>query len=321
MKKLILKSIVYIFLILLFVEASIRLFHLYTEDPPRFIDDLGVEKRVPGHTGYAVTGNRNQNYSEFNINKSGFNSYREFTPTANKFEIAIVGDSFIEGFHQDYFDSTGKKIENLIPNSEVYEYGYSGYDLANQMHLIDAYKNDFDLIDEIVIYLNYKDDLNRGNYEPNHDRIKMLSSIPFKIRDNIKILAYGLKIGIFAPLQNLVSGKTSNKPEKTKKNKEQEAIDLEQQKVKDLELIENFKSLIKQYGFDKSKTSLLLDSSKTSQLFLDFCSENNINIIDFHKNFENSKTSPTLIYDEHWNNHGRDIIAKTISDYIKTKRN
>lgn len=320
MGKFILKFGIYIFLILVIVEVLVRVLHLYTEDPPRFIDELGVEKRVPGHNGYAVTGNRNQNFSNFNINEAGFNSYREFEPTANKFEIALIGDSFIEGFHQDFYDSTGKKIEDRVENSEVYEYGYAGYDLANQMHLIDAYKEDFKLIDEIIIYLNYESDLERGEYEPNYGRIKMLNSTAFKIRDNIKILAYGSKIGILEPIKRMVSGKAfeDTKPKGYQTN-EIETVDDEKQNLIDLQRIANFKSLIKLYGFNKKKTAILLDSRKTSQRFLDFCKQNNIVYIDFADNFRNSKKSTTLIYDWHWNNNGRELIAKTISDYINRK--
>ncbi|WP_178989415.1 hypothetical protein [Winogradskyella schleiferi] len=321
MKKFILKTILYIVLILAIVEVVVGVFHLYTEDPPRFIDEFGVEKRVPGNTGYAVTGNRNQNYSRFSINKAGFNSHREFTPTIDKFEIALIGDSFIEGFHQDFDDSTGKKIEDRIPNSEVYEYGYSGYDLANQMHLIKAYRKDFDLIDEIIIYLNYESDLDRAVYEPNYDRLKLVNSTPFKIRDNIKILAYGSKIGILEPLKRMVSGKAFEEPKNGYQTNEIEAIDESKQKTIDLQRIENFKSLINLYGFNKSKTSLLLDSRKTSSRFLDYCEANHINVIDFADNMKNSKKATTLIYDWHWNNHGRDLIATTIADYIKSKRN
>lgn len=321
MKKLFLKTIVYIVLILLIVEIVVRAFHLYTEDPPRFIDEFGVEKRVPDHEGYAVTGNRNQNYSKFSINKAGFNSHREFLPTADKFEIAIIGDSFIEGFHQDFYDSTGKKIENKVPNSEVYEYGYAGYDLANQMHLINAYQSDFDLIDEIILYLNYESDLERGVYEPNYGRIKMLKSTPFKIRDNIKILAYGSKIGVLEPLKRLVSGKSFEAPKNGYQTNEVASVDEDEQRAVDLQRIENFKSLINRYGFDKAKTSILLDSRKTSQRFLDFCTTNGIAIIDFADNFKKSKKATTLIYDWHWNSHGRSIIASTIADYINTKRN
>ena len=320
MKKFIVKTVIYIALILLIVEIMVRVFHLYTEDPPRYIDEFGVEKRVPGYTGYAVTGNRNQNYSRFNINNSGFNSHREFTPTKDKFEIALIGDSFIEGFHQDYYDSTGKKIEDRVPDCEVYEYGYAGYDLANQMHLIKAYKKDFDLIDEIIIYLNYESDLDRGVYEPNYDRIKMLVSTPFKIRDNIKILAYGSKIGILEPLKRMVSGKVFEEPENAYKTNEMKTIDDAQQKTIDLQRIENFKSLINLYGFDKNKTTILLDLRKTSQRFIDYCIANNITYIDFGDNFKKSRRGTNLIYDKHWNNHGRDIIALTIADYINTKR-
>jgi hypothetical protein len=320
MKKLFLKTLVYLVLILLIVEIVVRVFHLYTEDPPRFIDEFGVEKRVPDNMGYAVTGNRNQNYSRFNINKAGFNSHREFLPSEDKFEIALIGDSFIEGFHQDFYDSTGKKIENEVPNSEVYEYGYAGYDLANQIHLIKAYKSDFDLIDEIVIYLNYESDLERGFYEPNYGRIKMLASTPFKIRDNIKILAYGSKIGILEPIKRLVSGKAFEEPKDGYQTNEIETVKETEQKTIDLQRIENFKSLIKRYGFDKSKTSILLDSRKTSQQFLDYCTSNDIVVIDFAANFKSSKKATTLIYDWHWNNHGRDIIARTIADYINDKR-
>lgn len=109
MKKFILKTILYIFLILVSLELLVRVFHLHTQIPPSYIDEYGVEKRVPKHNGYAVTGNRNQNFSEYDINEFGYNSYRQFTPSKDKFEIAIIGDSFIEGFHQDYYNSIGKK--------------------------------------------------------------------------------------------------------------------------------------------------------------------------------------------------------------------
>ena len=58
-------------------------------------DEFDVEKSIPKQIGHAVTGNRRQNYSAFRINDFGFNSFREFTPTEDKIEIAIIGDSFI----------------------------------------------------------------------------------------------------------------------------------------------------------------------------------------------------------------------------------
>nr|WP_299172497.1 hypothetical protein [uncultured Allomuricauda sp.] len=310
MNKFLIRIAWYVFLILLTIEVLVRALHLYTEDPPRFIDELGVEKRVPGHNGFAVTGNRNQNFSEFKINAAGFNSHREFNPSKSKYEIALIGDSFIEGFHQDYYDSTGKKIEKKLDGTEVYEYGYAGYDIANQMHLIDAYRNEFDLIDEIIIYLNYESDLGRGEYEPNFGRIAMLSSTVFKIRDNIKLLAYGSKIGILEPIKKLFSSNAF----KNNGNINPDALNPDEQ------YLENFKSLVKLYGFDKCKTTILLDSRKTSKSFLEYLKENNFRHIDFAPKLEDTTKPVTLIYDRHWNNHGRELIAEFIADFIRRKR-
>ncbi|MGB7393872.1 MAG: hypothetical protein WA913_05730 [Pricia sp.] len=321
MKKFILKSLLYIFLILLLLEGIVRMFHLYTEDPPRFIDEKGVEKRVPDNTGYAVTGNRNQNFSEFHINKMGFNSHREFKPSAAGYEVALIGDSFIEGFHQDYDSSTGKRIEQKVDGIEVYEYGYAGYDFANQMHLVHAYAEDFELIDEIILYLNYDNDLGRAEYEPNHARIRMLSSTVFKIRDNIKLLAYGSKIGIIEPLKKLAQGGDAfgNEQDGYETNALDEEPEADRQE-EDEQRIANFRSLIDLYGFDKGKTALLLDSRKTSARFLNFLRRNDIRYIDFAERFKASQKPTNLIYDKHWNTNGRELIAEEVANYLKKIR-
>jgi len=310
MKKFLLKIPIYIIGILLLLELLVRVLHLYTEDPPRFIDESLVEKRVPGHQGYAVTGNRNQNFSKFNINEDGFNSHIEFQPSYESYEIAIIGDSFIEGFHQDYDKSIGVKIEALLDTVQVYQYGYAGYDLANQMHLINAYKEKFDRIDRIIIYLNYESDLGRGTYQPNYGRIKNLSSPIFKIRDNIKLLSYGSKIGILEPIKKLFAGsgfENNSDIDNTSGNLDEQYLS-------------NFKNLIAEYGFDSDKTSILLDSRTTSTTFLDYCYKNGFDIIDFSESFEKSDQPVTLIYDHHWNNHGRDLIAKSVAEhFLKTK--
>lgn len=173
MKKLILKCSIYFLITLIILEILVRIFHLAKDNPNRYLDEYNVEKWKPNQTGYSVTGNRNQNFSAYNINNSGYNSYREFEPTKDKFEIALVGDSFIQGFHQNYYHSIGKKIEETLPTIEVYEYGYAGYDYADQIHLIDQYKQTFNLIDKVIIYINFEDDLTRGTYKVIHDRLNL----------------------------------------------------------------------------------------------------------------------------------------------------
>ncbi len=316
MKNLFLKCLLYLLLVIIALEVLVRVFHLYTEVPIRYIDEFGVEKSLPNQTGYAVTGNRRQNHSEYRINDFGFNSFREFDPTKEKTEIALVGDSFIEGMHQDYDDSTGAKIEKKL-NGEVhvYEFGYAGYDLSNQLHLIDTYKEKFKFIDYIIIYLKYDEDLDNEVYTPNKERIALLSSPLFKIRDNFKLLSYCTKIGLLDPVKDLAIQLTDKN--KSNSNKNEKSI----QQEKDSVFLDNFKKLISFYGFDKNKSFFLLNSSDTPLGFLDYCKLNGINIIDYNEVFKKSSQPPILIYDQHWNNHGRELVAQVISEALRRKLN
>ena len=314
MRKLFIKSILYIVFIIITLEIIVRVFHLHTEVPIRYIDKFNVEKSLPNQTGHAVTGNRRQNYSEYKINNFGFNSFQEFTPSEEKIEVALIGDSFIEGFHQDYFDSTGKKIENKLKGVEIYEYGYGGYDLTNELFLVDAYKAHFKKIDHIILYLKYENDLKNSKYTPNHGRIALLKSKLFKIRDNIKLLSYASSIGIVDPIKNMAI-KLTNGKNQSKHKSESDILD------EDLENLKNFKALIETFGFDKNKMTFLLNINTTSPAFINYCIENEYQFIDFSEAFEKSDTPPTLIYDKHWNNQGRELIASEISSYLKLKLN
>lgn len=317
MKKLLKKMILYIALILISLEILIRMFHLTKDYPDRYVDEYGVEKWLPNQNGYSVTGNRRQNFSEYHINNFGYNSYREFKPSKEKVEIALVGDSFIEGFHQNYYNSLGKKIENRLEGVEVYEYGYAGYDFADQLHLISEYQEQFSLIDFVILGLKFDNDLTRGEYKVIQDRMVLESPLYKAIRE-VKLLVYLRSIGAFEIPKRLIDKiLTIGKP-KTNKLSNQENIKQKQQL--NATFIENFKSLVKTYGYDKSRFVLLLDSNETPNDFLLFLKKNHYKYIDFSLKLDESKRPTTLIYDKHWNNHGRTLIAEMIVDFIqKTK--
>lgn len=321
MKQLILKCGLYAIIIIILLELYVRVFHLSKDYPVRIVDAQRVEKWQPNQNGYAVTGNRRQNFSEYRINSSGFNSYHEFNPTADKFELALVGDSFIEGFHQNYYNSIGKKIENTLKGVEVYEYGYAGYDFADQIHLIHAYKDDFELIDCVVLNLKFENDLMRGTYDVIPDRMKFESPLYRNLR-NIKLLTYAQNIGALDPIKklpgkiiNALSGQEEalSKSEISKTPKQTEEI------LRNQKYLNNFVQLVTTYGYDKDKNILLLDATKTPSLFLDYLSNNQYKYIDYSKILQASKKPTNLVYDMHWNNHGRTLIAKAIVDYVVTK--
>lgn len=317
MKKLFLKCFVYVILIVLALEVYVRIFHLTKDYPSRYIDEYGVEKWMPNQSGYSVTGNRRQNFSEYNINNSGFNSYREYNPTRDKTEIALVGDSFIEGFHQNYNNSIGKKIENIIKDIDVYEFGYAGYDFADQLHLVYSYQEKFKLIDHVVFGLKFENDLTRPEYNIVQDRVRLESSLYKNLR-KVKILVYIQNIGIVDPIKQapskFISFFKGNKNQKKVVTRKEELL---KEEVEHKEYLKNFKSLIDIYGYDKSRFTLLIDKEKTPQVFLEYLGNNNFRYIDFSKDMKASKNPTNLIYDKHWNNNGRKIIASLIADYIK----
>jgi hypothetical protein len=313
MKKLFLKLLIYSVLILFFLELLIRVFHLTKDYPVRYVDDYGVEKWAPNQEGYSVTGIRRQNFSKYHINAFGYNSYREFKPTKDNFEIALVGDSFVEGFHQNYYNSTGKKVENKLKGIEVYEFGYAGYDFADQLHLIHQYKKTFDLIDCVILGLKFENDLTRGEYGVLEERMKLESPLYRSLRQ-IKLLVYLQNIGAFDAARELTKKILSP----GNKNIKQDSINAENIiRVRNERCLNNFESLINQYGFDKNRFVFLIDKEQTPKMFLKYLDDNSFKYIDFSEILKQSKKPTTLIYDMHWNNHGRDLIAGLIAHYIK----
>ncbi|TNJ46480.1 hypothetical protein KFZ70_13690 [Tamlana fucoidanivorans] len=313
MKKLVLKGCLYFVFILVSLEVLVRVLHLYDDVPLLYIDDFGVQKTVPGQTGFAVTGNRRQNFAEYRINKFGYNSYREFKPSKEKIEIALIGDSFIEGFNQHYYNSTGKKVEDRLKDVEVYEYGRGGYDMADQLHLMQAYKKDFDLIDYVVIYIKFENDLQRSEYLPEYDYIALKHTLKFKVKRHIKLLKYANSIGLFDGFRDIRARLSTHKWSRKGKEINED--------TRNKTYLENFRTLVKTFGFNKDKIVFLLDKRRTSNLFLNYCDEMGYTYLDFGMPFEKAKRPPILIYDKHWNNLGRTIVADVIADYFKARLN
>ncbi|PKB44666.1 hypothetical protein AX016_2887 [Cellulophaga sp. RHA19] len=311
MKRAILKSILYAVILLLSLELLVRVFHLHNDRPQRYLDEYGVEKWVPNQKGYSVTGNRRQNVGEYRINNFGFNSvYDNYTVSKDSIEVAIIGDSFIEGFHQDYTKSISRKVEKKLPNIKVLEFGYSGYHLAEEFNLIASYKHLFKDIDRVVIYMRFTDDLITGEYAVS-SRLSLDTPMNRLLKKS-KLIVYAKDIGAFDPVKNAVES-TVNFIKKVKPNDNIEVH-------KDSIYLANFKKLVKTYNYDKEKNVLLLDYSLCSSEFLSYLKQNNFKTINFNEAFKKSSSPKTLIYDQHWNNLGREIIADEIVDYIKNEK-
>ncbi|SMP19751.1 hypothetical protein SAMN06265375_10387 [Muriicola jejuensis] len=304
--------------ILCLLEILVRVFHLYKDTPSRMIDDYGVEKWVPNQTGYCVTGNRRQNVGKYRINSSGFNSYREFEPTEYNFELALIGDSFIEGFHQDYDKSIGKILESKLPGVIVYEFGYAGYDLASEFHLLNTYDSIFNKIDKIVIYLDYPDDLKRDNYSVSRERLRLESGV-FRMMKQSKLLVYTQNIGLLGvPINSLSYLKTMISkilmPDK-------HTIPSEMISVRSNEDIHfrNFKMLWETQANSKEKIMFLIDRASFPKSLQLYFQTQKIQVIDYGIPFEYAEKPVTLIYDQHWNSYGRELVSQAIADQVNLR--
>ncbi|WP_435625400.1 hypothetical protein [Flagellimonas sp.] len=315
MKKFILKSFFYVLLIFLALELVVRVFHLYFQYPVSTINERKVELYYPGQKGYFATGNRRMNLVQYRINDSGFNSYREYNPSQDSIEIAIVGDSFIEGFHQDYFNSLGAKIERRLSRhgAKVFEYGCSGYDLADQLNLISKYPEVFSQVEMVFIYLKFHEDLERSEFEPNYFRVNLDNLPTFKIKRKIKLLSYLDGIGLFLPVRNFVKSVKNEKPVEVSKEPEPKKMDSLIQ-----ERLGRFKVLMDHYpDIDRQKVVFLIDKTITPTSFIQFCDAWNYAYLDFGAPLNASEERTHLVYDQHWNDHGREIISEAIVNYIQ----
>ncbi len=152
----------------------------------------------------------------------------------------------------------------------------------------------------------------RGEYTLVKERMR-LESPKYRLLKKSKLLVYAQSIGAVGSLKNIANKLISGiKPSKKKKT-----VIPKSEKDKYDEYLKNFEKLIATYGFDKERFVFLLNLNETPKLFIEYLQLHDYNYIDFSKALDSSKLPTDLVYDKHWNNHGRTIVANLISDYIK----
>jgi len=204
--------------------------------------------------------------------------------------IAIIGDSYIEGFNQDVQNSIGNKIMREYP-VKCYEMGYSGYDFASIVHLLGAYKSEFLNVEHIYISLN-NSDFGRDRNTVTERQILRANSWIAKIYRNIKLLMFIKRQNFLKFTKNKSTVKTSSK-----------------EIVKSQE-VKNTLLLLKKIENLRPKITFLLDSEKVDISILNALST--FDTLDYSHQMKNSKAQTTFGFDKHWNDAGRQVIADVI---------
>ena len=129
-----------VLLFMVMLEATTRLFHLSSDVIPEA--NIGNNKLyLPHSEGIWIKGGRREITSHYKINAQGFNSLKDYNSRPDdKLNIAIIGDSYIEGFHVDVENSIGRQLEQLTQQTvEVHEYGKSSGNIVDYVQLFKQY--------------------------------------------------------------------------------------------------------------------------------------------------------------------------------------
>lgn len=161
----------YIFLIFsvsfITVEIILRVFHAVGK-PIDYSEVEGFIKNTPNTKGFYTFGTFPTIYRKnYVINNSGYNSsinYPKFYN--NKNTIALIGDSFIEGYHVDVNKSIGRLIEKLCDSIQVYEYGIGGHNIHNYIEIYES--QHLERLDKVYFFIHVtdflKDRTNKSKY-------------------------------------------------------------------------------------------------------------------------------------------------------------
>ena len=148
MKKFLFHFIKSILLFLIFAELLVRILGFAGHTVPNAYID-GEYRLKPNATGIWTKGTSAEIKSRYNINNQGFNSNINYSfEDTSKIYVALIGDSYIEGFHSSVDLSIGRRVEKYLPEHriEIHEYGISGWNAWNYLEIANEIYDNYQYI-------------------------------------------------------------------------------------------------------------------------------------------------------------------------------
>ena len=157
-------SISLISIVFIFLLAEFILFRLVLKpsDLPKTEFVNGILKYAPRQQGIFRVGNSVK--ATFKINADGWNSSHDQylkNVAPDKYLIAIVGDSFVEGFHVDFDENLTEDLEANLGEEDfqIYRFGISAAPMSQYLHILrqEVVQYQPDLIIIILSYNDFRD--------------------------------------------------------------------------------------------------------------------------------------------------------------------
>ncbi|MEQ6123453.1 hypothetical protein AAON49_04560 [Pseudotenacibaculum sp. MALMAid0570] len=296
MKQFLSYILVTVFMTALVLEVVLRVFQLSSHAvPSEIINNNYVNK--PYAEAIWVKGGLGEIKAHYKINPQGYNSLKDYSKISkDKYRIAIMGDSYIEGLQVNVENSIGRILEKQMNDRvEVHEYGVSGANIIDYGLLYQKYiKDNYD-----IVFIHLKDDDLLQDLAGNVGRVdkKIKITRARKIYNNYYTARYlNINHGVGEKLSKIIKGETFSK----------RGDNVSSKRVNDrIENSINRKALTM---LDSSVVILYEKGKLTPFLFEKF-------------SFEKAKIKHDALpkdfgFDIHWNFNGRVNCAKTIEKYL-----
>jgi len=128
MNKLLFKLIVFLLFVFLTGEVIVRLAKLTADIPQRFVDETGIQRYIPGQSGYLARSDY-----KWVVNDYGWIGKADTSNSENI--ISIVGDSFIENIMNPISCNQGTLLGSYYKNISFFEAGRSGVTFIESMEI------------------------------------------------------------------------------------------------------------------------------------------------------------------------------------------
>jgi hypothetical protein len=299
------KIALYLVLLIFILELMIRAFRLTPEIPHRTIDSNGIQKYKTNQSGYF----NSKSKEKWLINEFGWAGVAQ-TQTDTIF--SIIGDSFIENFHNPLSCHQGSYLKALLPQYSFFEAGRSGMSfienlevtkhldslIAPKEHFI--YLNNSDFSESI---LEIKKHTDRSQFSVKSNKTikgKLKGSALKKILYNIKILHY-----FYLNYPNDIQSTEDIKFNVRLSNSEKNSNILYFNKF--------FEFCVNNYEIDNI---ILVLHPETDNLFVELCKKYNFQIIELNSlDYKSWKFDN----DSHWNCFGHKSASSQVYNWIDSK--
>jgi hypothetical protein len=332
---------------LLLAEVVVRLFLSPCERPSTYFDEEYqiVKYQTTPQEGTYTVGLGASIKGAWSINNQGWNSTVDFKKKTDLHRVAVIGDSYVEGFHVNVEDRFSELLRDEIGDtSDVMELGRAGAPLSQYLHMaryayaeyhpntfvINVVANDFD---GTLAHLNPASYFLRLNVDGEEVTEARITSYPkdktnsfWKNSALIRYLYYNAKLGLMG------SAHQSKEAAEKAQKEHQKTISENFEKIRTATeyVVTSF-----QKEFPDTRLIIILDAPRpciyanpyadcqATNLFemcADICHQNGVECINMgpvmQKHFEVHGNKFEYEEDLHWNTLGHKLVYQALLDQL-----